>query len=364
MTAGEGAGKYIGAEQVNYPETENGIFSPPNEVAGFELLKEIGRGTSGVVYLARQIQLERDVAIKLLMPEVAANPVYVNNFFREARTAAKLNHPNVVRALDVGTDNGICFFAMEYVNGRSLETIRIKSPELLTPRFLISMMCQLADAMDYAWNKFHLTHGDIKPENLLIRTEDNCLKLADLGLARVSGTEDGGDIMATPLYVSPEIVSGRGECGPRSDIYTAGAMLYELLAGMPPFDGTVEEVVHQHVFSTPRPLIEVNPDINRELSDYIGKMLEKSPENRPSGWSEVKAFLRKIEVFYDSRKKSTTVLHDSGAPHRQKKTDSGPSASRTVRKIHIPWGKVIIAAALLLLLSLLGGITVLMIMHH
>jgi len=338
-------------------------FPPVNEVAGFELLKEVGRGTSGVVFLARQIQLDREVAIKLLMPEVAANPVYVNNFFREARTAAKLNHSNVVRALDVGIDNGLCFFAMEYVKGRSLESIRIKSPELLTLRFIISIMIQLADAMDYAWSKFHLTHGDIKPENLLIRTEDNCLKLADLGLAKVSGTVEGGEIMATPLYVSPEIVTGKGEAGPQSDIYTAGAMLYELLAGVPPFDGDVDEVVRQHVYSEPRPLIEVNPDINRELSDFIGRMLEKSPDKRPSGWGEVKEFLQRLNGFYDSRKRTA-----AGNPETQKrkseKSGNPETATAPLIKTSVPWGKIIIGAAVLLVLALLGGIIILMLMHH
>ena len=262
-------------------------------IADMELLRVIGRGSSGVVYLARQRRLDREVALKILLPEVAADPAFIRSFFREARLAAKLNHRNIVRALDVGTEEGLCYFAMEYVPGRTLETIRIKSSEILTLQFLFNLAVQLANALDYAWSNFKLIHGDIKPENLLIRTRDNMLKLADLGLARIRGDSES-EIIATPLYAAPEVIRGEHESSPASDIYSFGVMLYELVAGAPPFDPEeeVDKLLARHLEEVPPPLIEANPDVSRELSDFICRMLEKDPHKRPGSWREISEFFQ------------------------------------------------------------------------
>ena len=262
-------------------------------IADMELLRVIGRGSSGVVYLARQRRLDREVALKILLPEVAADPAFIRSFFREARLAAKLNHRNIVRALDVGTEEGLCYFAMEYVPGRTLEEIRLKSSEILTLPFLFNLAVQLANALDYAWSNFKLIHGDIKPENLLIRTRDNMLKLADLGLARIRGDSER-EIIATPLYAAPEVIRGEEESSPASDIYSFGVMLYELVAGAAPFnpDEEVEKLLERHLEETPAPLIEANPDVSRELSDFVGRMLEKDPRKRPGSWREISVFFQ------------------------------------------------------------------------
>jgi len=260
-------------------------------IADMELLRVIGRGSSGIVYLARQRRLDREVALKILLPEVAADPVFIRSFFREARLAAKLNHRNIVRALDVGTDNGLCYFAMEYVPGRTLEEIRVKASEILTLPFLYNMAVRLANALDYAWSNFKLIHGDIKPENLMIRNRDHMLKLADLGLARIRGDTES-EIIATPLYAAPEVIRGGSESSPASDIYSFGVMLYELIAGAAPFDADeeVEVLLKRHLEEIPVPLIEANPDVSRELSDFVGRMLEKDPRKRPGSWREIAVF--------------------------------------------------------------------------
>lgn len=262
---------------------------------GCTLERELGRGNNGIVYLARQQLLDRQVACKLLLPERAEEQGFIDSFFREARTAAKLSHPNVVQALDVGCSDGLYFFIMEYVDGESLEDMRLNSPEKVTPKLILQLSIQLANALQYAWTKFSMTHGDIKPENLMICRSSRQLKLADLGLARISGSGEVGEIMATPLYVSPEVITNGGNPpDPRSDIYSFGVMLYELNCGKPPFDGDMELLLNRHLTEKPRPLLTRNPDMDPEFANFIDTMLEKDPEKRPGSWFAVETVLQRI----------------------------------------------------------------------
>ncbi len=272
------------------------MLNPGERIGAFKIISELGRGNNGVVYLAEQELLDREVALKLLLPELADTPEHVSQLMREARAAARLNHPNIVQALDAGSENGMCYLALEYVRGRTLEDIRLNSPEQISLEFLISISIQLADALEYAWENFSMTHGDIKPENLLICDDRRTLKLADLGLAHVSGRsgEDDGFIMATPMYASPEVISGDGEIGVRSDIYSFGVMFYELIAGKPPFLGDTDYLLHCHLEELPPPLSVANPDIPRELAAFTHQMLEKNPGDRPSSWSEIKKFMEEF----------------------------------------------------------------------
>lgn len=268
-------------------------------IGGYVIIKELGRGNNGVVYLARQRILERLVACKILMPEYMEEPGYAEAFFREARTAALISHPNIVQALDVGNDNGKCFFVMEYVDGEMLEDIRIKKPELLTPKFLLNTAIQLADALEYAWHTNRMIHGDIKPENIMIPRNGNGAKLADLGLARVAGNKNTDEIMATPLYVAPEVITQSCDADPRSDIYSFGVMLYELSCGEPPFNGKMEDLLEMHIRKTPDPLLHRNPDMNVHLAALIDRMLAKSPADRPQSWQEIRETMENIrsEMF-------------------------------------------------------------------
>lgn len=265
-----------------------------DSVGGYVIIKELGRGNNGVVYLARQRILERLVACKILLPEYMEEPGYAEAFFREARTAASISHPNIVQALDVGNDNGKCFFIMEFIDGEMLEDIRINKPELLTPKFLLSTAIQLAGALEYAWNTRRMIHGDIKPENIMIQRNGNGAKLADLGLARVAGTNSSDEIMATPLYVAPEVITQTGGTDPRSDIYSFGVMLYELSCGEPPFNGKMEDLLNMHISQMPVPMLQRNPDMNVNLASLIDRTLAKSPDDRPQSWQEIRETLEAI----------------------------------------------------------------------
>lgn len=303
-------------------EKQDFMLNPGEIFAGYRVVSELGRGNNGVVYLAEQEVLDREVALKLLLPELSSNPEYVEMLMREARAAAGLNHPNIVQALDAGSERGMSYLAMEYVRGRTLEDIRMNSPEMLSLEFLIKITIQLADALDYAWENFSMIHGDVKPENLLICDGSKTLKLADLGLAHISGRIDSDDdsFMATPMYVAPEVVSGNGPAGVGSDIYSCGVMLYELVAGKPPFRGDTEYLLRCHLETEPPPLTEANPDAPRELADFIHRMLAKSPDDRPGSWGEVKAFM---EELYSRISAAAELTKVSPAPE-QKNRDPFP----------------------------------------
>ena len=137
-------------------------------VAGCELIRQLGMGNNGVVYLANQQKLNRLVACKIISPDLQEDPDFLDTLYAEASNAAKLSHPNIIQALDAGDDNGLKYFLMEYVDGDSLEHIRANAPEMLSTRFLLKISLQLVDAMDYVWKNHKMIHGDIKPGNLLI----------------------------------------------------------------------------------------------------------------------------------------------------------------------------------------------------
>ena len=272
------------------------------EIDGFLLEAVLGSGSYGVVYRARHLLMDKLYALKVLMPEFAADEARVKEFFRESKIAARLEHPNIVQAVKAGrTDTGLCYFVMEYVDGMTIEDIRIKAPERLSLPFLLNISIQLADALDYAWNSCRIIHRDIKPGNLLIRAADNQLKLADLGLAGVGSVNQSGDIFATPLYMAPEVAAGLGSRDVTGDIYSFAVMFYELSAGIPPFSGTVEELQRAHVQDLPPPLLSANPDLDPELAAFIDSLLAKSPSDRPQSWALVKERLTAIRSRLCSR---------------------------------------------------------------
>ncbi len=277
----------------------NGLIG--KEVAGCKLIRELGSGSSGVVYLAYQKSLDRNVACKLFSPEDEDGESYVDNLFNEARNAAKLAHPNVVQALDVGTtEEGINYFLMEFADGCSLETIRLETPENITVKFLLDLSIQLSSALNYAWDKFQMIHGDIKPGNMLICNSGNQLKLCDLGLAR-SGGDIQEDTMVTPLYAAPEIIRQKSAPDQRSDIYSFGVMLYELICGVAPFTGSLENIIDGHLNQAPPPVLQQNPDLDRDLAAFIDRMLAKDPSERPANWKEVRSFLGSVrKKLYDA----------------------------------------------------------------
>lgn len=339
-------------------ENDSYIASAPEELIGVEidgyrLESLLGCGSYGVVYLARHLMMDRLFAFKILQAEFSSDFEAVKVFFRESKTAAKLEHPNVVQAVQAGkTPEGLCYFVMEYVDGSSIEDIRVNTPEILSLEFMLGLSIQLADALEYAWAAGKIIHRDIKPENLLVSRLDGTLKLADLGLAGVASGSAPDEIVATPLYMAPEIAAGLGSTQMTSDIYSFGVMFYELSSGVPPFTGSIEELQKAHLEELPPPLLSANPDLDSELAKYIDSMLAKDPLERPQSWTEVKERLTAIrERLYNSGRYALP-------PIEKMERDSELQREKE-HKVSVKWsiavfGIILLAALIALLVLWLG----------
>ncbi len=267
-------------EKVPFPET---TASPGAVIGDFLIEKEISRGGMGVVFLARQLSLDRPVALKILQPKFLDDKEYVESFFREARAAGRINHPNVVQAYAVGEENGTFYFAMEYIRGKTMKEI-LKEEKTIEPRKAAKIVQEVAGALECAWRDEKLVHQDIKPDNIMLDA-NGFAKLADLGLARVAGTNDkesceGDEVLGTPQYISPEQLTGV-PTDVRSDIYSLGATLYQFLTGRFPYVAdTAEELAKMHVAGHLQPPKEVNPAIPDELNTIVMKMMARNIEDR------------------------------------------------------------------------------------
>ncbi len=278
----------------------------------------------GIVYQAKQLDLDRDVALKILSDEMASDKALVHSFFREARAAAALNHPNIVLAYDAGTDEkrSLYYFVMELIEGENLE-VYTANHGALPPALALKCATQIADALAYAWDKKRLAHRDIKPENIIL-TKNNDFKLADLGLARAydGSTQDNSDDgMATPAYASPEVIRRElDKIGFRSDLYSFGATLYQLFTGTPPFTGSDPmEVCDKQLNEQPKPLIGVNPELPSDLSILVDKLMEKAPEKRPESWDFVLERLNRItEKFFSASVDDAEQEHTAQKPKKDK----------------------------------------------
>ena len=272
-------------------ELEDGGLAPGTEINGYEIIEELGRGSYGIVYCAKQLNLERDVALKILSRNHEEED-FVINFFREARAAAGLSHPNVVQAYDAGiTDDGTCYFAMELVDGETVDD-KLENEGALRADEAYNIALKIAGAMEYAWDRRKLTHGDIKPENIIISRRGEP-KLADLGLAKSAFDDDVGHIAATPLYAPPEVIKRSVDSvNVQTDIYSFGGTVYHMFAGVPPFnEEDSEKVMKMHLYDKHEPLYKRVPVITRSLSDFVDRMLAKDPADRPESWSEIVEFL-------------------------------------------------------------------------
>ena len=254
-------------------------FGPGIVIDDFALVKLAGQGGMGDVYLAHQFSLDRTVALKILKEQFARDVKFMEEFVREARSVASLNHPNIIQAYKVGEDCGYFFFAMEFVEGRTLADI-MKDDGVLDPAIGIEVAIEMAKALGYAWDQCKLVHRDIKPENIMV-TNDGTSKLMDMGLSRkAEDTVDDSDVISgTPQYISPEQIVGN-EMDIRGDFYSLGATLYHLLTGRFVFEGSLDQMIHKHVSELPEPARKVNPNISKELSKILTKLLGKLPEDR------------------------------------------------------------------------------------
>jgi len=276
---------------------------PPPDLTGrtlgdFQVLRKIGQGGMGQVYLARQLSLKREVALKLLRNDLAANPTALKRFQGEAEAVARISHPNIVQVYAIGEHEGLRYMALEYVEGRNLRDFltRKGAPDLPVA---LAIMRQVAAALQRA-SELGIVHRDIKPENILL-TKKVEVKVTDFGLSRLTGGDhlplnltQSGVTLGTPLYMSPEQVRGQ-TTDHRSDIYSFGVTCYHILAGLPPFTGAnAIDVAMKHVNEQPEPLGDIRTDLPADLCAMVHKMMAKKPEERYQTAKEISRDLSKV----------------------------------------------------------------------
>jgi serine/threonine protein kinase len=276
--------------------------------------RKLGQGGMGAVYLAHHPGLNRAVAIKVLPGDLASDPEYKERFFREARLAARLEHPNVVQVHDVGEEQGIHYISMQYIEGKSLDAI-LREKKKLALNEALAITKRVAVALSAA-AKLGIVHRDIKPHNILL-SKDGVVKVADFGLAKDEDANrsisEPGTIMGTPYYMSPEQAKGE-KVDPRGDIYSLGATLYHMLTGKRMFDGgTPVSIVMKQINEEPVPIREIDPAVPEAVAAVVGKMLKKDPGQRYASADELIRALDEIKNPAATMKPATPA----GPPSRK-----------------------------------------------
>lgn len=270
--------------------------SPGAILGDFVIKRKIGEGGMGFVYLAHQISLDRDVAIKVLLPSFADDASFIEEFINEARSAASVNHPNIVQAYAVSSDQRLYYFAMEFVDGLTLKQMLEKDGKFPAERVL-AIAEDMVSALSYAWTQKKLVHRDIKPDNIMINSVGQT-KLADLGLARkITETNADGtsELFGTPQYVAPELLFG-APANAQSDIYSLGGTLYNILTGNFPYDAdNPEDIVNMHLFTQLVPIFKAAPGTPAPLAALIESMLAKRPCHRYSGYDELEEDIKRVK---------------------------------------------------------------------
>jgi serine/threonine-protein kinase len=250
----------------------------------YQLEREIGRGAMGIVYLGRDTAINRMVAIKAIpLASEFSDAELVearSRFFREAETAGRLNHPNIVTIYDVGEERGLAYIAMEYLKGRHLSDYA-KSNTLLEPRKVLELIGRTADALGFA-HKQQVVHRDIKPANLMYDPSTDILKITDFGIARLTGAGSTrtGIVLGTPSFMSPEQLEGRTVTG-QSDLFSLGVSLFQLLTGQLPFAADSMTGLMQQIAEVPHPPLRAfRPDLPACVESVIDRALAKNPDAR------------------------------------------------------------------------------------
>jgi len=256
----------------------------------FRIIKRLGLGGMGEVWLAEQEAMKRQVALKILAPHLTKNEDFVNRFMQEVQLAGKLTHPNIVTAFHAGEDQSIYYLAMEFIDGCELENL-LTVDKKVDEATALKVIRDIAVALDYAWSKFQILHRDIKPSNIMISSEGEGL-LMDMGISK-SLIEDNsltmaGEIIGTPYYMSPEQAQADNELDFRADLYSLGATLYHVVTGSTPYDGdSAVGILTQHITAPLVAPTTINSNLSDQCSELIKIMMKKDPGERQASWKEL-----------------------------------------------------------------------------
>jgi serine/threonine-protein kinase len=269
------------------------------EIPGYRFIEKLGSGAMAHVFKAKQLSLDRLVAIKVLPRRLSESAEYVERFYREGKAAAKLNHPNIVQAIDVGEAGGFHYFVMEYVEGHTLHD-ELVTHKIFSEKEALRVIIQVARSLEHA-HRQGLIHRDVKPKNIMI-TKDGTVKLADMGLARVAddpsiAQKEAGRAFGTPYYISPEQIRGEVDVDFRADIYSLGATLYHLVTGRVPFDGpSPQAVMMKHLKEPLVPPDHINTTLSAGLGEVVEVMMAKDRDQRYASTSDLLLDLEAIST--------------------------------------------------------------------
>lgn len=267
------------------------------KIPGYKILGKIGAGAMAVVYKARQLSLNRIVAIKVLPGRFSENPEYVERFYKEGQAAGKLNHPNIVQAIDVGEAGGYHYFVMEYVEGKTIAD-DLAAGKVFSEQEALDIVIQVAQALAHAHAQ-GLIHRDVKPKNIMI-SKNGVVKLADMGLARETADieaaqSEAGKAYGTPYYIAPEQIRGKIDIDGRADIYGLGATLYHMVTGRVPFMAEdSSDVMRKHLKEKLIPPDHINTSLSAGISEVVEIMMAKRREDR---YQNVQELLLDLEAL-------------------------------------------------------------------
>jgi len=349
-------------ERLEQSLDDDSMYRPAQQIPGYQILSKIGQGAMAVVFKAKQLSLDRIVAIKVLPKRLSENPEFVDRFYREGRAAAKLNHANIVGAYDVGESGGYHYFVMEYIDGQTVYDLLSNGRRLEEQRAL-KYAAQCAHALKHAHAQ-GLIHRDVKPKNIMI-TKQGEVKLADMGLAReVSDYEaaaaEAGRAYGTPYYISPEQIRGAIHIDFRADIYSLGATFYHMVTGRVPFEGaSPSAVMHKHLKETLLPADHVIPTLSSGIGEIIEVMMAKSPDDRYATIVEVIADMEAVahgQAPFHARQTYDQKLLEQLATTGEIVEASQDEQAPTEDEGHVPLTWVFVLGILLVLSVLLNAI--------
>ena len=314
-------------------------------VGNYRLLERIGRGGMGEVYLAEHRRMPRRVAIKILLPELSADPTLLDRFFLEARSIAVLEHPGIVKVIDCDVHDGRAFIVMEHLEGEPLSARLRREGRFSSWLDAIDVGRQIAEAIASAHAK-NIVHRDLKPENVfLVRDEAIRVKVLDFGVAKL--VVDGatlrtreGAMLGTPTYMAPEQCRDPRSVDGRADIYSFGCLLFEMLGGRPPFPGRgFGELISLHLSAVPPSIASLNETVPGALSDLVAELLAKKPGARPQSMVEVGARLSMMKVTAAMRatEAQTLILNPEEAEEAEQ-ADALSLPRRAARATRDDWG--------------------------
>jgi serine/threonine-protein kinase len=290
---------YMTAEQLQ--KVLKGQTANRKRIGAYELISKLGEGGMGSVFRARQVYMDREIALKILSPKMAKNKDFLRRFVREARAVAKLNHPHIVAGIDVGSADGYCYFAMEFVEGETLGEYTHHCGGKLKEKVVLEYIHQIALALQHA-HENSLLHRDVKPDNILLDKEHKVAKLADLGLVRSAESREddaaltqAGQAVGTPFYISPEQARGLTDLTPATDLYSLGATMYHLLTGEVPYDGATAAVIMTRHLTDPVPSPrKVNPQLSPSVDRIVQRLMQKKPEDRYKSMADLADDIQRI----------------------------------------------------------------------